>query len=90
MEVDDFSNMCGLHWTALWPAASHPAIRAALKAANSGGTGHFTAFCPTAKGTPKWWDVRVNPIRDSNGSIDRLLSVSRDVTEVYRAKAALE
>lgn len=90
MEVDDFSAICGKHWTELWPEDSHLAIRSALKAACGGSTGHFTAFCPTAKGKPKWWDVRVNPIKNSTGKIERLLSVSRDVSEVYQAQAALE
>lgn len=90
MEIANVRNLCGQHWTALWPKESHLAIRSALKAARAGKSAHFTAFCPTAKGTPKWWDVRVNPIRNANGMIDRLLSVSRDVTETHNAREALQ
>ena len=42
----------------------------------------FQAYCPTAKGTPKWWEVTVSPVRDADGGrVVRLLSVSRDITE---------
>lgn len=41
----------------------------------------FHALCPTAKGTPRWWEVTVNPIRNSaNGPVVRNLSDYRDRT----------
>ena len=36
------------------------------------GEGRFHAFRPTAKGTPKWWDVIVTPIRDERGHVQKL------------------
>src|SRR5690606_5107526 len=45
-----------------------------------GETAQFTAFCPTAKGTPKWWDVMVSPVITVGESIQQLISVSRDIT----------
>jgi PAS domain S-box-containing protein len=86
MEIDDFSGFCGEDWHSLWPEDSHADIQAALNTAKDGETGRFHAFCPTAKGTPKWWDVIVTPVRDNAGQIQKLLSVSRDVTAIRQAE----
>lgn len=86
MEIDDFSSFCGEAWHSLWPEDSHADIQAALNTAKNGETGRFNAFCPTAKGTPKWWDVIVTPVRDNAGQIQKLLSVSRDVTAIHHAE----
>ena len=53
----------------------------AIEAARAHGKGLFQQYCPTAKGTPKWWDVIVAPIRDAQGEVVRFVSVSRDITE---------
>src|SRR5690349_21695243 len=77
MEVDDFTKVAGLPWKSFWPVESHAEIDRALAAVRTGGTGNFRASCPTAKGTPKWWDVVVTAIPGSdNGSV---LAVSRDI-----------
>ena len=35
-------------------------------------------------GKPKWWDVVVSPILDSGGRPERLLALSRDVTDEHK------
>ncbi len=50
-----------------------------------GGTGQFKAFCPTAKGAPRWWEVVVTAVRADDGRIQNLLAVSRDVTAAHEA-----
>ncbi len=40
-------------------------------------------------GTPRWWDVRVTPIFGADGRPEKLLSVSRDITAMHAAEAAL-
>jgi PAS domain S-box-containing protein len=86
MEIDDFSGFCGQEWRSLWPEESHTNVEAALDTARNGKTGRFYAFRPTAKGTPKWWDVIVTPVRNHSGQIQKLLSVSRDVTAIRQAE----
>lgn len=86
MEVDDFSRLCGGAWQSFWPKESHADIEQSMAAAISGNVGRFSAFCPTAKGTPKWWDVTVTPVRGEDGRIEKLLSVSRDITALQIAK----
>ena len=91
MEIDDFGAVCGQEWRALWPADARGDIEQSLARASTGQVSSFQAYCPTAKGTPKWWEVTVSPIRDSGGGrIVRLLSVSRDVTERKKAEDALQ
>ena len=89
MEVDDFANCEDADWTKFWDAENRSSAMAALDKALAGGRGSFHAFCPTMKGTPRWWDVVVTPIKDANGRIVKLLSSSRDVTERKQAEEAL-
>ncbi len=90
MEIDDFGPLCGNEWTTLWPPASHDEARRAVNSARGGESCSFQAFCPTAKGNPRWWDVAVSPVRDApDGPVVRLLSVSRDITKRKRAEQTL-
>ena len=81
MEIEDFGPLVGAEWAALWPEQLRPEVRAAVREANAGRTGRFEGFCPTAKGTVKWWDVQVSPVFGANGKPRMILSVSRDMTE---------
>ncbi|HSE60303.1 MAG TPA: PAS domain S-box protein, partial [Nitrospiraceae bacterium] len=58
-------------------------------AAKAGGMGTFHGFCPTMQGEAKWWDVAVTPMFDARGEVERLLSVSRDITERKAIEDAL-
>ena len=80
MGIDDFALVAGKNWWDLWPAEAQPLIQGAIVAARDGRNARFEAFCPTAKGEPKWWDVSVAPLRDEKGVLKGLISVSRDVT----------
>ncbi len=90
MEIDDFGPFCGASWVELWPTEAVGDIANAVAAARAGATSSFQAFCPTAKGTPRWWDVTVSPVRGTqDGSVVRLLAVSRDITDRKRAEEQL-
>jgi PAS domain S-box-containing protein len=80
MEIDDFSQVEGKWWPTFWQGENRLAVLEALSAAVGGGIGHFQGPAPTAKGTPKWWDVLVAPVFDTQGIPLRLVSVSRDIT----------
>ncbi|MGE0239440.1 MAG: sensor histidine kinase [Parvibaculaceae bacterium] len=85
LEIDDFSQFAGCDWLSFWSGDDRSTVAAAVAEARAGGAGHFQAFCPTAKGTPKWWDVVVTPIRGADGQPAKLLSISRDITELRQA-----
>lgn len=82
MELEDFSQFYGIPWTDLWIGEHHASALAAVEKARKGGIGHLQGFRPTAKGTPKWWDVLVAPVYDASGAVERLVCVSRDITEL--------
>jgi PAS domain S-box-containing protein len=88
MEIDDFGLVCGREWSSLWPEPMQNQITHSVKEALIGNSSSFEGYCPTVKGTPKWWDVKVGPVRDGE-RIVRILTVSRDITARKRAEEAL-
>lgn len=86
MEIDDFDALRGRRWTELWPVEHHGDIEAALTQARGGAVARFCADCPTGKGTLKSWEVVVSPVLDASGRPERLVSVSRDITERVRTE----
>ncbi|HTO60208.1 MAG TPA: PAS domain S-box protein [Bradyrhizobium sp.] len=82
--IDAYLNSC---WIDFWQPEDRPMIRESVAAARAGGIGTFQAFCPSAKGAPRWWDVITAPICNADGQPEQLLSVSRDITERKRAEA---
>ncbi|MGA7218321.1 MAG: PAS domain-containing protein [Candidatus Sulfotelmatobacter sp.] len=89
MEVDDFGVCENADWSSFWQQPDRPMVMAAVNRALAGGIGSFHAFCPTMKGSPRWWDVSVSPIKDADGRVVKLLSSSRDITERKAAEDLL-
>ncbi|MGR3540216.1 MAG: PAS domain-containing sensor histidine kinase [Hasllibacter sp.] len=90
MEIDDFGAVKGAEWCTLWPEESRGMIARAVEMALRGQSVRLEAPCPTAKGTPRWWEVTVSPVVGPDGTVQRVLSVSRDVTERVESRARLE
>ncbi len=86
MEVSEERACVGRCWLREWQGADHRAARAALAEARDGRTGRFQGFCPTHRGTPRWWDVAVSPSPGHDGGAARLLVVARDITERRQAE----
>ena len=82
MEIDDFSAIAGQAWTALWPSEASSKIEQAMGGARAGKLSCFEANCPTAKGSPRLWEVSVSPLCRPDGHVDRFIATSRDVTEL--------
>lgn len=90
MEVSDFGLFKGREWADLWPEAEQPRVRAAIRDACAGQVTRFSAFCPTALGTPRWWDVVVSPLVDASGAVEMILSISRDITHLKLVERGLK
>lgn len=90
MGIDDFALVAGKDWWDLWPADAQPLIRDAVAKAQDGQNSRFEAFCPTAKGEPRWWDVSVAPLRDEQGTLKGLISISRDISGDIAARQLRE
>jgi len=89
MEVDDFTQIKNAEWLLFWKGEEHEMAKRAVEAARAGGTGRFQGFCPTLKGTPRWWDVIVTPIYGPAGKMEKLLVVARDITGSKKAEEIL-
>nr|WP_320201633.1 HWE histidine kinase domain-containing protein [Agrobacterium sp. rho-13.3] len=86
MEVDDFTAIKGCPWPDFWQGEGNNAAKAAIASAKAGIVAQFFGAADTAKGNPKFWDVRVMPVRDKTGTISHLLSISTDITETKIAR----
>src|SRR5258705_5562044 len=74
----------------LWEGKDREAARAAVEAARAGNMGRFVGYFATRiTGQPRWWDIVVSPILDARGQPERLLALSRDVTEHKQNEKAL-
>jgi len=90
MEVEDFGKLKGCPWPDFWVGQGNSDAKDAVAAALAGGIGRFKGPANTAKGTPRHWDVQVSPIAGNDGKPIYLLSISRDITDEWRAVAALK
>ena len=82
LEICEFASLANTNWIDFWEGEDRKAAQAAVNAAACGARGRFIGYLPTkVTRQPRWWDVVVDPIRDAGGKPERLLAVSRDVTE---------
>jgi PAS domain S-box-containing protein len=90
LEIDDVNQVLGKQWVHFWKEEDQPRVSAALAAARKGEVSTFHADLPTKNGTPKSWYMRINPVFDGCGNVERLIAVSRDVTEAQRSHQAVQ
>ncbi len=90
MEIDDFSLCQHQHWPTFWKGEARLQVERALEAARAGEASIFEGPAQTFAGTPKWWEVRISPIRDPGGTITKLLAISRDITARKTAEFLLQ
>ncbi|GGL93228.1 hypothetical protein GCM10010840_34080 [Deinococcus aerolatus] len=80
MEIEDFSACRLAFWPTFWEGDTRLQVERALQAAREGQSQVFEGAAHTFKGTLRFWEVAVSPIRDSGGTVRRLLAISRDIT----------
>jgi PAS domain S-box-containing protein len=87
LDANSTDEVLGIDWPALWTNPEDIIARdAAFAAARSGIVGRFQGSAPTFKGVEKHWDNIITPMNDEDGNPERLLCVSRDITEEHVAK----
>ena len=86
MDIGDFNAIRGCPWPDFLTDDGSVQAREAVEAAKRGETTHFEAPADTYRGNPKHWSISVSPITDPNGRVSRILSVSRDHTELHKAR----
>ncbi len=87
LEMDDISEAKDKYWWDLWEEQDRPMIKDAVTKALAKKSVHFQASSNTVKGTNKWWDVIVLPLHfdQGNNTIEKLLTVSREITDYKKA-----
>jgi PAS domain S-box-containing protein len=97
VEIDQPEQAIGTDWVGWWSGEGAELARSAIANARRGNSARFVAFGQTFKGSPKWWDTTISPIRDTTGAPAMLLAISRDITEghlqqeeIQRLNAELE
>lgn len=82
LEIDN-DNTIGSLWTDLWKGEYHSEALGAIRKAREGREiGHFQGETHTTKGKSRWWDVMIAPVYGSEGHIERLVAVSRDISKI--------
>ncbi|MDZ5602007.1 PAS domain-containing protein [Pseudomonas sp. RP23018S] len=89
MQIGNPQQVYGKLWADLWPSASKTVVTDAVARVAAGESVRFESFCPTLQGEPRWWDVTMAPITDEQGATDKIIAVSRDITERHDHETAL-
>ncbi len=84
--IEDITPFLNTSWADFWEGADRQAAIAAIAKARAGEVCTFEGHCPALTGEYKWWDSKISPIRDSKGQIERLLCISRDITDRKRSE----
>ncbi|WP_072015974.1 PAS domain S-box protein [Leptolyngbya sp. KIOST-1] len=86
--IEDFSPFLNASWIEFWPEAERQSARDAIARAAAGEVCSLDGYWPTLTGEPKWWNNKISPIRNAGGQVERLLCVSRDITERRQIQAS--
>ena len=90
LKIKDIGQYLNKSYDDFWKGSDYQAVKEAIAKARLGKIGKFSGYCPTADGIPKWWDVIISPIRDATGKVDRLMAISRDITERKQAEEEIQ
>ncbi len=88
--IQDIEKYLNVPYQEFWKDSDQQAALEAIHKAQQGHPGTFQGYCPTVDGTPKWWDVVITSVVGADGTPERLLAMSRDITERKKAEAALQ
>lgn len=83
MEIDNVKDIVGKDWLAVWRGDMAAKATEAFEKSVQGSVSHFEGYCPTAKGTPKWWSVSIAPLKNEYNKVQWILAISRDITELH-------
>jgi PAS domain S-box-containing protein len=85
--IQNITPFLNASWIEFWEGADQRAAMAAIARARAGEICTFQGYRPTLSGEPKWWDTKVSPMRGAGRQVERLLCISRDITESRQVKA---
>ena len=85
LEAGRLGSIVNTSWLDLWSGDPSPMARQAIGQARTGNVGRFRAGALNFAGNRKWWETTVTPIRGAGNEPERLLAISRDVTDARLA-----
>ncbi len=87
LEIADLQPVLNSCWLDFWQGADREAAVAAVETARAGGVGRFVGFFATVQTQqPRWWHVVVSALTGADGKPEKLVAVSRDVTDWKRSE----
>jgi PAS domain S-box-containing protein len=90
LEIADFASFQNVEYASFWMHdGKQEQARAAIAAAREGKIGRLQGCVPTVTGKLKWWDALLSPINGRDGRPEKILGVSRDVSDMRSADEAL-
>jgi PAS domain S-box-containing protein len=89
LRLADPTVLVGKKWWGFWPEESRALVQNAVVRASRGEAVRFEREGPIATGEVKWWDVEVSPVRNPDGSVSRIVAVSRDITARKKSEEAV-
>lgn len=88
--VDHSDQVRGVPWVNFWPLNSLSAVERSIQSAIFGKVARFTAIDTASGEGAMRWDVVISPMRNPSGAIDKILAISRNVTEQHKAAAEVQ
>ncbi|MBD2094303.1 PAS domain-containing protein [Trichocoleus sp. FACHB-591] len=79
--IQDITPFLHRPWAEFWKGVDQQAAMEAVARARVGKVSTFQGYRPTLTGEPKWWDNKISSIRGADGQVERLLCISRDITQ---------
>jgi PAS domain S-box-containing protein len=79
--IDDPADFVGRPWVSLWEGGDMERAAAAVEEARGGAVARFDGYGLTAKGAGRWWETVIAPVNDDEGRPERMIAVSRDITD---------
>jgi PAS domain S-box-containing protein len=73
--------LLGKRWPSLWPDVFRDQAELAVTSALAGNAYHFKGLCPSFSGQERWWSVAVHPLAQASDAGERVLVISRDITD---------
>jgi len=90
LKISSTSELRETFWWSLLPEEVQETARQVFATAYQGGVANFEHVDISTTSDVRWWDVQVSGVSDADGRTDRIIAVSRDVTEGKLAKEILE
>lgn len=86
--IGSLQDVVGQEYAGLWPEGERTKLRDAVRRAAAGEVSRIEGQAQTVGDDLRWWEVSFAPFQPDEGGALKLVGISRDITERYRAETA--